>query len=609
MRVSKALMSTIRSSSEELTNRPLAEELCQAAAAVGDHVTLLRTVRRLEAAGNLARYARRRTRLLIGGNCTTAFFAQALHVALFGRGVWTERIEAGYDQWVPEALDPQAALRTFGADLAVIWLSTLGMTQGGSVRPEPDYDGIEAAVESLRQTGTKIVMILPDPLLEEENRFFPWLNWRHKVIEALRSRFSASCILLEPDPLIRRVGAANWYAPRYWTTSKLACHPNASVLLAQDVASVIAQIVNPTVKLIVTDLDDTLWGGIVGEESAQGVSLDPHGTGVPYLRLQRFLKDATAAGIAVAVVSKNNEADALEVFDTRTEMILRREDLVGYRINWEEKSKNIIDLVQMLNLGLEHVCFLDDNPVERNAVRCTLPEITVPELPADPEEVVPFLVGLRLWERPLLSQEDRSRIDYYKQDAMRRELAARALHVRDYLEGLEQTLAPSLMDNGNLDRVETLINKTNQFNLATRRHGASQLAAWAADETAYAYCFRVTDRFGDAGIVGVLLALPEGPSTILIDTWLLSCRVMGRTVEDAMFAHLVEWCRIHRIEVLLGEFLPTKKNTPVAELYDRLGFTRVSEDASTGRKLYRTELQSLPPIHHCLSLTSTGQGA
>jgi FkbH-like protein len=593
--------------SAETPDKMEGEHLRRDAANVTDHINLLRMVRRLELVGNLAAYCHRQSRIVVGGNCTTNFFSYALHVALLGRGVWAEQTEAGYDQWIPEALNQGSAIRSSGADLAVIWLSGLGLSRGGCVRQEPNYGVMEAAVDALRGTGSRVLMILPEPLPEEDNRFSPWVAWRRGVIEQLRVHFSSTCILVDPEPLIRRIGTANWHAPRYWTTSKLACHPNSSVLLAQDIAGIICQAFSPAVKLVVTDLDNTLWGGTVGEEGAAGIELDPHGTGAPFLRLQRLLKDAASVGIAVAIASKNNEADVLEVFDTRSEMVLQRDDLVGYRINWEDKYKNIADLAETLNLGLRNVCFLDDNPVERDEARHALPEVIVPELPSDPEEVVPFLIATRLLEIPLTSKEDLARNEYYKQDAKRRDLAARAFDVGDYLDSLEQRLIPRPLEDSNLSRVESLVNKTNQFNLTTRRHGAAQLAAWASDAAVYAHCFSVADRFGDAGIVGVLIALPEELSTMRIDTWLLSCRVMCRTVEHAMFAHLVDWCRCHHITTLIGEFVPTKKNMPVAELYDRLGFTKISEDATGGRR-YRVDLRQPPPIIHHLAVRSTHDG-
>jgi len=601
-------MSTTRYSAE-ISDRMEGEELRRNAATVTDHIGLLRIGRRLEAGGDLSVYCHKRNRIVIGGNCTTTFFSHALHVALFGRGVWAERTEAGFDQWVSESLNPASTLRDFGADLAVIWLSSLGLSRGGSARLEPDYGGVEAAVEALRSTGTRVLMILPEPLSEEDNRFSAWVAWRRGVVEVLRSRFSATCILLEPDPLIRRIGIANWHASRYWTTSKLACHPNASVLLAQDVAAIISQALSPSVKMVVTDLDNTLWGGIVGEEGSAGVELDPHGTGAPYLRLQRLLKDVASVGVALTIVSKNNEADVVEVFDTRREMVLQRDDLLGYRINWEDKYKNIKDLAESFNLGLQNVCFLDDNPVERDEVRHALPEVIVPELPSDPEEVVPFLIGTRILEVPIVSREDITRNQFYKQDVKRRDLAARAFDVGEYLESLEQTLIPLSLGGDNLSRVEALVNKTNQFNLTTRRHGAARLAAWAADPTAYAYCFRVTDKFGEAGIVGVLIARSGEAGEVWIDTWLLSCRVMSRTVELAMFSHFIEWCRNRSTRSVVGEFLPTKKNAPVIDLYDRLGFPLVLNDPASGRRLYRADPATLPPLVHHLTVCVTDQEA
>jgi FkbH-like protein len=385
-------------------------------------------------------------------------------------------------------------------------------------------------------------------------------------------------IVIDPGPLIMELGSARWFAARYWYHAKLPCHPNAMIALGRHLATTIARCIVRPVKVIACDLDDTLWGGTVGEDGWRGLRLDPHGTGAPYIRLQAFLKDLAERGVLLVALSKNNEADVREVFQKRTEMLLRWEDFAASRVNWRTKSENLRDLSETLRLDLGSFCLLDDSPFERAEVRHALPTLIVPELPTAPEDFVSFLARCGLFQIPIVTAEDRDRGRHYRDETARETSLKASASYEDFLRTLDLRAVAEPIDSANIERVVQLVGKTNQFNLTTRRHDLGMIRRLIEDRGAFAYCYRVLDRFGDAGVTGVLIATCDMGSC-RIDTWLLSCRVMGRTVERAMFAHLLEWLRARDIRRLVADYVPTKKNEPVTMLLPELGFVEIARGA------------------------------
>ena len=276
----------------------------------------------------------------------------------------------------------------------------------------------------------------------------------------------------------------------------------------------------------------------------------------------------------------------MEVFEGRPEMVLRREDFASFQANWEPKADNIRRIAGELNLGLQNICFLDDSHFERNQVRAVLPDVIVPELPADPRRIVPSLQATGEFEFEAVTDEDRRRAELIEIESERVGARSRAVTLEDYLRSLDLMITASPVRTSNLDRVYQLVQKTNQFNVTTRRHDHEQLASWARDPAVYSVTFTAEDRFGPYGLVGVLIAVSSG-ADYRIDTFLLSCRAMGRTIETAMMDHLLRWARERETAGLVGEYLPTKKNQPVESLYPSLGFTPV-----VGGHLFR---RPMPP--------------
>ena len=335
-------------------------------------------------------------------------------------------------------------------------------------------------------------------------------------------------------------------------------------------------------KALVTDLDNTLWGGVIGEDGMNGIRVGEEYPGAAYQALQRAMLDLYQRGIILAVCSKNNLSDAMEVFEHHPGMLLRPQHFAVLRINWNDKAQNLREIAAELNIGIDALAFLDDNPVERQWVRSQLPEVTVIDLPDDPMGYAQALRDNPVFERLSLSTEDRERARYYAEQRLRTELEQNVASLEDFYQSLQMEVEISLVTTETLARIAQLTHKTNQFNLTTRRYSEQQIAGMAADRDWRVYSLRVRDRFGDNGLVGVAITRYQ-ERICEIDTFLLSCRVIGRTVETAILATIAEQARIKGSESLIGWFLPTKKNAPAKDFYSSHGFTCTLEEDGKSR--------------------------
>lgn len=524
----------------------------------------------------------------VAGNATLQPMVNGIRLGTMARGVVADVLEAPFDQWADVMLNPDSNLLRLQPDFLVLYLCSLGLTAAGTSLRGDVVDLLASCLAGLwERSHTRVAIVLPEPLEEERDPSSMLPEWRATLCDAIR-RLSPPdrMLIIDPGIVVADIGAERWFAPRYWYHAKLPCHPLALTALGRMIGnSLAAARVRP--KVIVCDLDNTLWGGILGEDGWHGLALDVHSGGGPYLRLQAFLKERIARGFLLAAVSKNNEADVREVFARRRDMLLAWDDFVCVHANWEPKSENLRRIAEQLDLSLQSFIFLDDSPFERAEVRKTLPEIHTPELPSAADDYVPFLLRSGMFSAPFPTTDDRRRHAYYRQDLARQKARNTTANLDDFLASIELRMEELLVDTATLDRAVQLLHKTNQFNLTTRRHNMETVAAMADDPETFARCYRVTDRFGDNGVVGVLIAVPDGEKACRIDTWLLSCRVIGRTVERAMFATLCRWAAQRGIRHLVGEYVPTAKNQVVASLFRDLGF-----DAIEGRDtLYRYDTE------------------
>lgn len=382
--------------------------------------------------------------------------------------------------------------------------------------------------------------------------------------------------VLDAARWIASVGARAW-SDKQWFATKVPFSARLLECAADEIAAALAGMAGAARRLIVLDLDEVLWGGIVGEVGWEGLTLGGHDhVGEAFVEFQRALKALSRRGVQLAIVSKNDESTALEAIDRHPEMILRRDDFAGWRINWRDKAENILSLLADVGLGAESAVFIDDSAIERGRVGAAVPGLLVPEWPDDPASFRETLASMRCFDTTSVTREDRARTAMYSAERARSASAAAAASLDEWMASLGVTVSIEPLNKANLDRAAQLFNKTNQMNLATRRMTADELMRWNSGTERIVLTFRVTDRFGDSGLTG-LIGIERDGATARLSDFLLSCRVMGRGVEKTLLHAAVAQARSLGAANLVAEFHPTARNRPCLEFFRSCGFTPVSD--------------------------------
>jgi FkbH-like protein len=521
-------------------------------------------------------------RLALTGNYSTQFLTRAFPLALAARNLAAQVHESPYNQWRAELLDGASSLHGFAPTHVLLALTSIELAYASLRNPEAIVESVAAAIQAaLKKTDAHILVTLPEPLADEISDSGAAYAWRRAVTDGLRAALASGATLIDVEPLMRATGAVAWFDDRFYDTAKLPFHPDRTPALLGVLADAVAGVIAPRCKLVVLDLDDTLWGGRVGDDGYDGIDLDPAGKGRHFLRLQAFLRGLHTKGIMLAIASKNDP-----VFAKRPEMMLRWDDFAATEIHWEPKSSSVGRILERLKLSTAGVIFLDDNPVERAEVRRLFPKIAVPELPDDPALRVPMLERTGLFDHRMATRETRDRNRMYAENAAREDALRDAGDYQEFLRGLDMVMEGSPLEAAR-QRVIELINKTNQFNLTTRRHNWSELAGVMSN--GFGRCYRLTDRFGDNGIISAVAVARDTGDDARIDLWLMSCRVLGRKVEEAILADVAARARALGARRLIGEYRPTAKNALVRELYPRLGFHEIGR--SSEATLYALPLE------------------
>lgn len=383
------------------------------------------------------------------------------------------------------------------------------------------------------------------------------------------------CFLLDSELEFSAIGKNNAFDP---VMDYLAHQPYSIaglVALARKSASFCRQTRGKARKCLVLDLDNTLWGGIIGEDGMEGIQLGPDKIGRAFVDFQRQILRLHMQGVILAVCSKNNQADAEEVFANHPHMILKPEHFASMCINWVDKPTNIRQLARDINIGLDSMVFLDDNPVERASVRLMIPEVLVPELPKDPARYPAFLAGLDVFQTLQITEDDLNRGRSYAQDRGRKDLQRTVGNIQEYYESLQMSVKITPVSEAEIPRMAQLLQRTNQFNLTTRRHTENELRDNLASGRWRAFALRSMDRFGDNGLVGAAI-LEISAGFCRVDSLLMSCRVLGRNIEVAFLAWLVSYARANGATKFIGEFIPTKKNMQVENFYAANGFASLA---------------------------------
>jgi FkbH-like protein len=526
-------------------------------------------------------------RILLLGQCTTSWLASSLTASAWGHGAAALVDEGGYDNVVQELMS--LGKKAERPDVLVLLPWTQRLLEAASGRP-----AVERVADELDlwrrawelASGPRILQVgydwvTPGALgLHLSGPEGGDLALVRQVNAELRAALPPGGYFLDLEAVSGMMGRETFYDPRRYHWSKQPFSEAGVARLGECLWAGVQALTTGPKKVLALDLDNTLWGGVVGETGPLGIALGDGPDGEAFRAFQLHIKQLAARGILLAVASKNNPDDAREPFTANPEMVLRLEDFAAFEANWDPKAVTLERAARDLNLGLDSFVFFDDNPAEREQVRQGLPAVEVVEVPEDPAEYVRALEAGLWFEATSLTREDRERTGQYVVERKRRELQQSFASMDDYLRSLEMVADLRPIDDADLPRVVQLLAKTNQFNLTTRRHTREDLLALLARQGAIALTLRVVDRFGDHGLVSVLIGVPDEDRTecMRIDTWLMSCRVIARTVEQFLFGAFLQRCQALGYCRILGEYIPTKKNALVTDLYDGLSFRRVDQN-------------------------------
>ncbi|MDQ2861453.1 MAG: HAD-IIIC family phosphatase [Pseudomonadota bacterium] len=548
-----------------------------------------------EAGGDLAPLAP--LRLVVLSNKTFDFIGDHLPAAAARHGVALDLILPPFDQAMQQALDPASQTRRAGPDAILLALDHDWYGLGAGALDDPRIALLDAMARlgdllSALQENTAATLYLSTAATPPMS-LFGSLDARapgspRALIEALnvaivRMAEERGALLMDTRALAEQVGTERWFDPVQHFAYKLPFASAYGAIYADWVGRLAGAARGRARKCLVLDLDNTLWGGVVGDDGLAGLVLGPGSArGESFLAVQNMALALKARGVILAVSSKNDDAVARGAFEQHPEMALKPADIAVFQANWRDKPSNLEAIAESLNIGLDAMVLLDDNPAERAQVRAALPTVAVPELPADPAWFPWTLMSAGYFEAVGFSAEDRLRAAAYAGDAHRAEVKATARDLGDYLTSLDMRLTAGPFDPAGRTRIAQLINKTNQFNLTTRRYSEGDVAAFEADPAAITLQIRLADRFGDLGMIGVVIVrvreASDGVSEATVDSWLMSCRVLGRQVEEAMLALLLERAAAAGATRIAAQYRPTPKNGMVRNLLDRLGFALVAED-------------------------------
>jgi FkbH-like protein len=553
------------------------------------------------------------TRLAVLGSTTTSQLAGLLDLFLFAQNIDAEVYEAPYGLMRQEILDAGSELYEF--EPRFVFLGATRRDLGAMPAPSDPLESVDAAANGIVEEWVGLWQAAHERLGCQivQNNFDapPWRtfgnlepsqpgapgNFINQVNRELSRRAPGWVSIHDLDGLAASVGRWNWGDERYFHHAKLPCAPEHLVAYAHGVAALISARLGRSRKCLVLDLDNTLWGGVIGDDGLGRIALGQgDAVGEAFIAFQRYAKALKDRGVILAVCSKNEDANAREPFEKHPEMVLRLDDISCFVANWEDKAANLRRIASDLNIGLDALVFVDDNPAERALVRRLVPEVAVPEISDDPADYVRAVDQHRYFETISLSKEDFQRTDFYRANAQRRQTASNVADLDEFLRSLEMRGWIGPIGDLELDRSVQLIGKSNQFNLTTRRYSNGDVQRMRTSADWETCVVKLADRFGDNGLISVVLARQQ-EDALAIDTWLMSCRVLKRGVEQYQLNHLATLARNRGLKRLTGEYIPTAKNGLVKDHYRSLGFTELPPDQD-GHTRWQLDLEAWQPLHH-----------
>lgn len=551
-------------------------------------------------------------RLALLGQRSTQFLADFLQKAAQAQQLALALYQAPYDQVEAQLLDPQSGLYAFAPQYVLLIPSEARLRARYYQSSPADWPTfftrwlarLEGWTQALAR-HSQAELLLPTFPLTDDGAYGhyaaqtpqAWSQQVRRLNLGLLDRAEAAPRLHLYDLAVQvaREGWDTWQDRRLHLTADIPYRLDAEARFAYGLIHWLRHLAGRLHKVVVLDLDGLLWGGVIGEDGLPGIELGPQGMGLAFRELQQWLRHLRQRGILLAVCSKNDEATAWEPFDAHPHMRLRRADIACFVANWHNKADNLRHIQQQLGLGFDSMIFLDDSPAERALIRQELPAVTVPELPADPAQHLPFLQAQGLFEGQQLSAQDQQRTAQYQADQQRRAEADHHTDLAAFLDSLAMQGEVVPLVSADLTRLAQLSQRSNQFNLRTVRYQVADLQAIAADPDFLAFGASLSDRFGPHGLISLLVARRVSPTTLFLENWCVSCRVLARGVEGWLLNHLAQQARSRGYQRLVGEYVPTARNALVADLYPTLGFQRQPD----GR--FALDLAAFQPLSHAIS--------
>jgi FkbH-like protein len=541
-------------------------------------------------------------RIALLSDAATQLLVPLLRDALRRGGISAEIYEAPFAATELEVFNPSSDLYAFTPDVVVLLNCTQALRSAFLQREtspafveevEARIVGVWNAIHS--NTSARIIQsnyVAPYERLFGNYELKHAGSWSSAVAEinrriVLAAREHSNVLLNDMDGLASWLGRRAWFDERFWDLAKCCCAVEYLPALARNISDIVLAGRGRAVKCVIVDLDNTLWGGVVGDDGLDGLELSAHGNGEAFHRFQSFLLGLKQRGILLCVCSKNEYAAAIKPFEEHPEMVLRKDDITVFVANWENKADNVRRIRDSLAIGYDAMVFIDDNPFERNAVRALLPDVIVPELPEDPADYTKALSELNLFEATAFTAEDNQRASLYRAECERRSAAGAFSNFEEYLEWLNMRIEVARFEPSRLRRITQLLQRSNQFNLTTHRYNESECETMMLDLTCIPLYASLRDRFGDHGLISIIVARADlAAGSLDITDWLMSCRVLARGVEEYLMNYVIREAARLNLECVAGTYVPSAKNAMVRDFFARFGFTRVS-DAVDGTTRWR----------------------
>ncbi len=528
-------------------------------------------------------------RIALLGDTATPFLAQALRGTGFDRGFDLRIWEADINQIERQVFDHASALYSLDPQVIILFHSSHKLLLHYDKQKPADYAALAGnRLELIGRLCSTIESKLHSKIIyynyteindavfgNYANKMDSSFLWQLRKLNFGLMQYAAghpNFYLCDLSTIQNQSGKLNLFHPSVYVNSDMVLSIDGLPAVAATTLDLIGAFFGRIKKCLILDMDDTIWGGVIGDDGIENIQLGTLGIGKAFTELQYWAKKLRYRGVILAVASKNKESVVMEAFDRHPDMVLTKEDIAVFKVNWDNKVDNIREIQAVLNIGFDSMVFLDDNPFERNMVREAIPSITVPELPEDPAEYLEYLYALNLFETTTLSDADRDRTTLYQTQALRESEMKAYGNEDDFLAGLNMRSDVQSFNAFNTPRVAQLSQRSNQFNLRTVRYTEADILGLAGAPDSLTFAFTLEDKYGDNGIIGVVILKKETDEILFIDTWLMSCRVLKRGMEHFTLNILVAAAKEKGFRFLKGEYVQTAKNEMVKAHYPQLGF-------------------------------------